>query len=194
MEKSIRHHLDSPPALAQAIHVTPLDAPARTSLFKGLFLLVLLEPIIIIAILAGVGVPWWIIMMVVALIVAIPVFAFWIIHLAAWRPLMNRHHAQPIRSGAVSKSFQSISFGSLMRFNNCLTLVADDEHLHIVPFAPLKWVGARRISLPWNRMMRVSQSRLNGMIKVKLGDRFLSGPEWCMKLAPIPETALTIAV
>jgi len=191
MDESQPNHLDTARSPGDSANITSIDAPARSKLFKFLFFIVLLEPLIVMVILATLGVPWWIIGLVIVLIVTIPAVVFWLIHLLAWRPLMKRFSTQPIRSGAVSKSFQSVAFGPLMRFNNCLTLVADDEHLHIVPFAPLVWVGAKRISLPWNRMNRVQHSRLTGMTKVKIGVQTISGPDWCMRLAPGVEAAST---
>jgi len=192
MDESTPHHLDSGRPTGDSPTVTSIDAPARRSMFKALFVVVLLEPIAAIVLLAVFGVPWWIIGMVMVLIVTIPALVLWIIHLAVWRPLMRRHPAQPIHSGAVSKSFQSIAFGPLMRLNNCVTLVADDEHLHVEPFAPMKWVGSRRISLLWSRMKRVKHSQLSGMTKVEIDNRTVTGPEWCMKLAPDPDGNTTI--
>jgi hypothetical protein len=114
----------------------------------------------------------------------------WLIVTLAWNPNARRYPAQPILAGAVSKSWQSVAFGRMNRFNNCVTIVADEHHLHLLPFAPFRLAGARRISLPLDRMTDPKTSLGGGMMSARIDGRLIYGPIWCMSLArPEPAAA-----
>jgi hypothetical protein len=118
----------------------------------------------------------------------LPAVVVWLIAALGWNPHARRWPAQPVLAGAVSKSWQSFAFGRLNRFNNCMTIVADERHLHLLPFAPFRLAGAKRISLPLDRMTEISRSTGAGMISARIDGRLIYGPAWCMTLAR-PEPA-----
>jgi hypothetical protein len=84
--------------------------------------------------------------------------------------------------GAVSQTWQSFAFGPLARLNNCLTIVADERHLHMRPFALMRWLGAGWISLPLDRMRDI-ESAFMGQMSAELDGRVITGPRWCLSLA-----------
>jgi len=104
--------------------------------------------------------------------VASPMVAFWALAFFAWRPWERRFPAKPQDRGAVVRINQSMQVGQVCRLNRCVHLAADDEHLHLIPFGPLRWFGAGVVSIPSRDFMR---ARVNGWRIV--------GPTWCMSLA-----------
>lgn len=166
--------------------ITRLDPPGRDAAFRVLFGIILLEPLIIIVVLAILGVRWWLIVAVMAMVLFFATGVLLIIVHAAWRPFASRYPAQSIGSGAVSRHFQSFSTSRFTRFNSCVRLIADDRHLHIDMPRLFQWLGARRASLPWLRMSHPRKGWMPGMMNIDIDGRTVSGPEWCMKLA-VPE-------
>jgi hypothetical protein len=66
--------------------------------------------------------------------------------------------------------------------NNCLTIVADERHLHLQPLAPMQWLGAGRLSLPLDRITDIRPGVL-GQMTARLDGRTIAGPAWCLSLA-----------
>jgi hypothetical protein len=163
--------------------VTPIDEPGRTLMFRALMTIVALEPVLIVVILMFVGVPWWMIAAILVAGVLFTVGVFALISLTLWRPWQRRYPARPILDGAVSQSWQSFTFGSLARLNNCITIIADEKHLHLMPLAPMRWTGARTISLPLDRISDVRPGWTPGVMRASLDGRAISGPDWCLRLA-----------
>jgi hypothetical protein len=146
--------------------------------------IVALEPAIIVIVLILVGVPAWTVALLACIGLVVVAGIFWLITLTVWRPMQRRYPAQAIRPGAVSRSWQTFGFGRLLRLSNCLTIVADERHLHLTPFAPMRWTGAWRMSLPLDRITDVRKADLPGFdISARLDGRLIFGPEWCMRLA-----------
>jgi hypothetical protein len=174
---------DAPSAGSGALaDVTPIDSPARRTLFRALLIIVAIEPLVIVGVLIAVGIPWRIVLALLAALLVIIAGVAWLIVFLMWKPLMRRYPPQPFLSGAVSKSWQSFAFGPLMRMNNCLTIVADEQCLHLRPFAPMQWLGAGWISLPVNRIAGV-QPGMFGQLSAFLDGRMIAGPAWCLNLA-----------
>jgi len=124
-----------------------------------------------------------VVLLMMASLFALTALLFWMLVLVMWRPVQRRYPRQPILPGAVSQSWQSFAFGPLMRMNNCLTIVADERHLHLRPFAPMRWLGAGWISLPLDRITGIRPSLLGTSLTADLDGRTIAGPEWCLKLA-----------
>lgn len=166
--------------------ITPIDPPARKWTFRAVMFIVALEPLVLFVILLAVGMPLWGIACIFAAGAALIGGIFWIITIAIWKPWQRRYPQQPTLPGAVSQSWQTFGFGVMARLNNCLTIVADEKHIHLQPFALLRLFGARTISLPLDRITDVKPSAMPAFgLSAKVDGRTISGPEWCLKLASI---------
>jgi hypothetical protein len=148
----------------------------------GLAVLLLFETAFIAAIMLIVGASLLMTAGMVALVNAILVFTLLVITRWMWVPWQRRYPPLPIKDDAVTRTWQSFVFGYLGGFNHCLSLTADSDHLHLHPFLPLKWFGAQRISLPWDRMTHIKPSLL-GTMSARIDGRRINGPAWAMKLA-----------
>lgn len=86
---------------------------------------------------------------------------------------------QPAAS-AVRRNFQSFRFG-LVNAGFSVHVAVDEDHLHLMPAAILRWSGAQPASVPW------SQVELKGKVgsfrHAKVGGVDLYGPRWCLDLA-----------
>ncbi len=121
--------------------------------------------------------------LVVAVVIGSSSAALFLVTRLMWIPLQRQYPEQPVLEGAVSRSMQSFSFGGLARFNNALRITVDERHLHIAPFVLFSSFGARRISIPWDRIDDVRPAFWPGMLKATLDGRTISGPAWCLRLA-----------
>ncbi len=120
---------------------------------------------------------------VVPIVVGAPLIVFWIITFLMWKPWERRFPAMPQSTDAIVKQGQSVSFGRLGNMNNCMTLAADAHHLHLIPFAPMRMVGAKVISIPWDRFTEIGPPpRLKiGLTRGVIdGRRRFAAPEWAM--------------
>jgi hypothetical protein len=162
--------------------VTSIDSPARRTFFRVAMVIVALEPLVIMGVLLAVGLPWQLIVLMLAALVGFLALVFWLLVRVLWKPMERLYPAQPILPGAVSKSWQSFAFGPLSRLNNCLTIVADERHLHLQPLAPMQWLGAGWLSLPLDRMTDIRPGLL-GQMTAGLDGRTIAGPAWCLSLA-----------
>jgi hypothetical protein len=167
------------------VSVTSIDDPKRALVFRTMMLIVALEPLVILGVLIALGVPWEVIALIFGSLLVITAGVFWLIVRVLWKPLQRRYPAQPVLAGAVSKSWQSFGFGPLMRLSNCLTIVADERHLHLTPFTPMRWVGAGTVSLPLDRIsnVRTSPLTMRMLMTADLDGRSITGPAWCLRLA-----------
>jgi hypothetical protein len=168
--------------ISNEVTATPIDAPSRRMFFRIAMAIVALEPLVIIGVLIFVGVPWWMIACIAVFGVALIAGIFWIIGLLLWRPWQGRYPAQSILEGAVSQSWQSFAFGRLGRLNNCVTIVADEKHLHLLPMTPLRWVGCGVISLPLDRIANVRPGFLPSQTAADIDGREITGPDWALQL------------
>lgn len=172
------------PPVDDAVNVVSIDPPGRAAMFRALMAIVALEPAIIVIVLIMVGVPARTVALLAGLGLAAVAGIFWLITLTVWKPMQRRYPAQAIRPGAVSRSWQTFGFGRWLRRSNCLTIVADERHLHLTPFAPMRWTGAGRMSLPLDRITDVRKAEMPGFdMSARLDGRLIFGPEWCMRLA-----------
>lgn len=163
--------------------VTPIDAPSRRTFFRMAMGVVALEPLFVLGVLIYFGVPWWIIACIVGGGFILVIATFWLIGLLLWKPWQKRFPAEPMLDGAVSQSWQSFAFGRLGRLNNCVTIVADEKHLHLLPMTPLRWTGCRVISLPLDRIVNVRSGFLPQQSTAEIDGKTISGPDWAMQLA-----------
>jgi hypothetical protein len=105
-----------------------------------------------------------------------------------WKPYERRFPAAPQSRDAIVKLGQSLQLGRLARFNNAISMAADEDHLHLIPFAVMRLTGAKVISIPWSSVtdlgpargkysMRLTKARVDGLT--------LAAPEWAMQFARI---------
>lgn len=152
----------------------------------GLFLAI--DIVIVITIALSVGLSPAAAIMLILLIIGAVCIALALVTRLLWLPVQRKYPARPIEGGAVSKPWQSFSFGPFGRFNHCLRLTADAHHLHIHPFVLFGWCGAKRISLPWDRITEVRLSRVPMSLSwAKVDGRRIAGPAWCLELAALEE-------
>jgi hypothetical protein len=170
--------------VASGDDITPIDSPARRRFFRAAMAIVALEPLLLVVILMAMGAPLWIVACIIVVGAGLVAGVFWVIGALTWKPWQRRYPAQPILHGAVSQQFQSFGLGRLSRLNNCVTIIADEQHLHLVPFAALRWVGCGRMSLPLDRIGDVRPGWMpRFQMSAQIDGQAISGPEWCLKLA-----------
>lgn len=115
--------------------------------------------------------------------VALTAGTAWLFQWLCWRPWAKRFPVKPMTSEAVVRRWQSIALSKLGRFNHCVHIGVDERHLHVIPSAPLRWLGARTISLPWERIGEVRRSRFGPLHWARVGGRAIAAPGWCLRLA-----------
>lgn len=125
---------------------------------------------------------------VAPLVVGAPFAIFGLLTWLIWKPLERRYPPEPQSRDAVVKLGQSLQIGMWLRINNALALAADEDHLHLIPFMPMRWTGAKVVSIPWDRVTDVAPPppRFSmKLTKAKVDGRTLAAPEWAMKFARV---------
>lgn len=97
-----------------------------------------------------------------------------------WNPLARGHeHVEPLPD-AVRRNFQSFRLATA-NFGYCVHVAVDEKRLHLLPALFLRWFGARPMSIPWEQVNLKRRGRR--WSSVKIGDRGVHGPAWCLNLA-----------
>ncbi len=105
-----------------------------------------------------------------------------------WKPYERRFPAAPQSRDAIVKLGQSLQLGRLARFNNAISLAADEDHLHLIPFAVMRLAGAKVISIPWSSVTDLGPARGKysmRLTKAKVDGLTLAAPEWAMSFARV---------
>jgi hypothetical protein len=139
--------------------------------------------LVIVPLLAFTGAGAAIVAAAIAVITVATVVNVYVLTRLFWRPIERDWPARPALPGAVMRSFQSIWFGTFAQFTGCVHIAVDEQCLHVTPMAPMRWVGARTISIPLDAITDVRQSFVPGVMRARLGRRHISGPAWCLRLA-----------
>ncbi len=161
-----------------------IDTPVRRTAMRALMAFVTLVTLGCLILPVALGAPVLPVLGVISFAVSFMALVFRLIVIGMWMPWQKRYPARAIRASAVSKIWQSFAFGSLARMNNCITITADDQCLHLDAFAPMRWVGAKRISLPLNRIADVARGRfINWEMTATIDGTRITGPAWCLELA-----------
>jgi len=82
----------------------------------------------------------------------------------------------PQAADAVVKKSQSFVFGRLGRYNNCVHIAVDENHLHLIPPSVFRLLGAKVISLPLDSMCDVKPSAWPGMVRARINGTSIAGP------------------
>lgn len=85
---------------------------------------------------------------------------------------------------AVRRNFQSFRFG-LVNAGFSVHVVVDEDHLHLLPAAILRWCGARGTSVPWAEVE--VRGKAGSFRRAKVGGVDMYGPRWCLDLASPPQ-------
>ncbi|MGP1309953.1 MAG: hypothetical protein ACTS27_07140 [Phycisphaerales bacterium] len=122
------------------------------------------------------------------LALAIPFGVFGLITVIAWKPLERRFPAAPQSRDAIVKLGQSLQLGAFARFNNAISMAADEDHLHLIPLTPMRLTGAKVVSVPWDRVTDIGPPP--GRFSMKLtkataDGKTLAAPEWAMQFARV---------
>jgi hypothetical protein len=99
---------------------------------------------------------------------------------ALWNPLANKYHAVDPAADAVRKNFQSFRFGAV-NMGFCVHVAVDEHHLTLTAIRPLRWLGAKPISIPWDQI--TMKKRGSKWSTVHINAKSLHGPAWCLNLA-----------
>lgn len=159
------------------------------SVMLGVLIIVLIDPFIVAAIVYFTTGRWDLILLVLALTIALPIVLVPLSVWATWRPWSRRYPARPQRADAVVRTWESVGFGWFARFNHCVHVAADSSHLHLIPMKPLRWAGAKVLSIPWRDITNVETAFLPETMKARLGRRRFLAPAWCLRLAADASTS-----
>ncbi len=126
---------------------------------------------------------WWpiVITLIVVFAVAEPVVILWAIMKFGWGPLANDFPHQPVDGQAVRKRFQSFRLG-MLNLGFSIHVAVDERHLHLEPAAWMRKLGARPVSIPWERIEVVKRGK-GAWMTARIGPYTLAGPAWCLELA-----------
>lgn len=122
---------------------------------------------------------FWI--LVVLFVVIEPVVIVWAVIRMVWNKLAEAHPGRPASGDAITRRFQSFRLG-IVNLGFAVHATADEGHLHLELIKPLRWLGARRASIPWDAITVVS-AHASRWMTVRIGRYKLLGPRWCLELA-----------
>lgn len=123
--------------------------------------------------------------LVIAIAVAVTVLDFVIlvtIVRRGWGPLPRDFPARTPGDDAIWRRYQSFRLG-MMNLGYSIHVAADEQYLHLVPIKPLRMLGGRTASIPWEAIRIENRSRRGKWITARVGTHTLRGPSWCLELA-----------
>ena len=118
-------------------------------------------------------------------VVVIGGIAFGMVHFL-WRPLLERFPPIEPAEDAVRRPYQSFNI-NLLNLGWSVHVTADEAALHLEPVRPLRAIGFRPLSIPWDDIEYVRPRGARGA-EVRVGRETIRGPSWCLDLAR-PEAA-----
>jgi hypothetical protein len=68
-------------------------------------------------------------------------------------------------------------------------VAVDEQFLHLTPAGPLRGLGARPMSIPWEEIRPRSSAMPRRWLNVEIRGQRLAGPAWCLELASPPAAA-----
>lgn len=92
-----------------------------------------------------------------------------------WNPLIANFPAIEVPRHATRKKFQSFKFG-IVNMGLSIHAATDQTHLHLEPIMPLRMLGARSASIPFDAMTLSDRGR-----SVQINGTTLYGPRWCFE-------------
>ena len=111
----------------------------------------------------------------------------------AWMPIQRAFPEQPALQPNYRRNFQSLSFG-LINAGFCYHVILDDNCLHLIPVRPLRWVGQRAASIPWNAIeFHKKQPFGKRFARVVIAKQEVVAPAWCFEMLKAQHAELTQA-
>jgi hypothetical protein len=166
----------------------PRRRDGSKALVGGLILFAVIDGIILATVMLAAGVPIATVALVLLpIILSAPLLILLVVRLA-WPPWAREFPAQSPREDAVVQILQSFSFGGLRRFNNVLTITADEDYLHVALPRVLQWPGCRPMSIPWSEITDARRTSQRDWISARAAGRRIAGPAWCMSLALVDDS------
>lgn len=87
--------------------------------------------------------------------------------------------AQPIRSEAQRRNFQSMSSG-ILNLGYCIHIAVDETHVHILPSAFLRMFRAKPSSIPWDAIELSPKGGSSRWLDLKVRGLELKLPAWIL--------------
>ena len=125
---------------------------------------------------------WSLVIAIVVLLTAMDVVIIWAIVRFGWGPLPRAFPARDPLADAVSRKHQSFRI-NLLSFGFCINVAVDEQHLHLTPIKPLRAIGAKGSSIPWESIRIEKRPTRGRWLKAKAGSHTIRGPAWCLELA-----------
>lgn len=160
-----------------------LDPDGDRRMNYALLGVVALQFAIVLGVLGALGAGVQVLLILSALIIAGNFANVYLLTFMLWKPLEKRWPARPVAADPVTRNFQTFWFGPIARYNWCLHASVDEWHIHITPMAPMRWLGAKPISLPLDDITELKPTLVPGLTQCTLHGRRIVGPTWCLKLA-----------
>ncbi len=119
---------------------------------------------------------------IIGLLTAMDVVIIWTIVRFGWGSLPAEFPGRQPLADAVSRRCQSFRV-NLLNFGFCINVAVDEQHLHLTPIKPLRALGAKGSSIPWESIRIEKRSTRGRWLTAKAGSHTLRGPAWCLDLA-----------
>ncbi len=101
---------------------------------------------------------------------------------SAWQLLAKQFVAMPFGEPNFRKNFQSFQFGPYS-LGWSVHVVLDDDYLHLLPSAILRFFQCHRISIPWDAInLAAKQPMTKRFRQVQIGKTKVLGPAWCFAM------------
>lgn len=132
----------------------------------------------------------WQVALVISLFLTVDAVVVWALlrgAAAGWNRLAQAHPPVAAAEPSETRRFQSFALG-IFNLGYCIHVTADPDRLHLTPVRPLRLLGMRPMSLPWNalelRPPGWRKSWRTARVRPSAGSGLdLHGPAWCMGLA-----------
>ena len=123
---------------------------------------------------------------VISLNVLVDAVVVWVVIRCAggnWNRLADAHPPVPVLEPAESRRYQSFRLG-LFNLGFSVHVTADTERLHLTPMMPLRLIGMRAMSLPWEAIELKPHGLRKRWRTARVGGGLdLHGPAWGLGLA-----------
>ncbi|MEO1534442.1 MAG: hypothetical protein AAFS11_02630 [Planctomycetota bacterium] len=122
----------------------------------------------------------------ISLFLAVDAVIVWVVLRGAaggWNGLAEKHPQTTPIEPSETRRFQSFALG-MFNLGFCIHVTADPERLHLMPVTPMRLLGMRPMSLPWEALDLKPPGRRKNWRTARVGVGLdLHGPAWCLGLA-----------
>ncbi|HLP85797.1 MAG TPA: hypothetical protein VK157_15710 [Phycisphaerales bacterium] len=128
--------------------------------------------------------PWIVVLLLVGIMLPIEIAVVYALLRGPVQDVFNRLHAkyppQQIGDGAIRRNFQSAK-KDIVNLGFCVHFAVDDQFVHVMPAAVLRWAGAKGSSVPVD-VVSAKQSDMS-YAEIVFDDVTLVGPTWVVREA-----------